>query len=125
MGLAFAWSTRGFSAILTLTSTWQGAPMLADAGRNHTDDPSAISTAAGKDIAVPAEDGRRLAASLFVPLGGAAATAPLTIIAGGTGITRRYYARFAAYLADRGRPTLTFDYRDTGGSRSGPLSASK
>jgi predicted alpha/beta hydrolase len=99
--------------------------MLADAGRNHTGDPSAISTAAGKDVAVLAEDGRLLAASLFVPVGGAAATAPLTIVAGGTGIARRYYARFAAYLADRGRPTLAFDYRDTGGSRSGPLSASK
>ena len=99
--------------------------MLADAGRNHTGDGSAISTAAGEDVAIPAEDGRLLAASLFAPVGGAAATSPLTVIAGGTGIARRYYARFAAYLAERGRLALTFDYRDTGGSRSGPLKGSK
>ena len=43
------------------------------------------------------------------------------VIAGGAGIPRRYYARFAAYLAERGRPVLTFDYRDIGGSRRGSL----
>src|SRR5690606_19401095 len=71
------------------------------------------------------EDGRQLAASLFAPSGGVGATAPLTIIAGGTGIPRRYYARFAAWLAARGRLVLTFDYRDTGGSRTGSLKGSQ
>src|SRR5262249_53384692 len=65
------------------------------------------------------EDGRLLAATLFTPSGGADAAAPLTVVAGGVAIARRYFARFAAYLAERGRPTLIFDYRDIGGSRPG------
>jgi predicted alpha/beta hydrolase len=79
----------------------------------------------GEDIRIPAEDGRPLAATLFAPPGGASAAAPLTVIAGGTGIPRQYYARFAAWLAGRGRLALTFDYRDMGGSRSGPLKGSQ
>jgi predicted alpha/beta hydrolase len=78
----------------------------------------------GDDIRIPAEDGRLLAATLFAPPGGASPAAPLTVIAGGTGIPRRYYTRFAAWLAERGRPALTFDYRDMGGSRAGPLKGS-
>lgn len=81
--------------------------------------------AAGEGLRIAAEDGRLLAATLFLPPAGAPATAPLTIIAGGTGIPRRYYARFAAWLAERGRPTLTFDYRDTGGSHTGTIKGSK
>ena len=53
------------------------------------------------------------------------ALAPITIIAAGAGIRRRYYARFAGFLAERGRPVLTFDYRDIGGSRTGSLKGSK
>jgi predicted alpha/beta hydrolase len=85
--------------------------------------------AAGEELSIPAADGRPLAATLFMPPGGApggaVAAAPLTVIAGGTGIPRRYYARFAAWLAERGRPVLTFDYRDSGGSRTGPIQGSK
>jgi predicted alpha/beta hydrolase len=33
----------------------------------------------------------------------------------------RFYARFATYLAENGRPTVTFDYRGIGESRRGPL----
>ena len=51
---------------------------------------------AGEDLLIAAEDGRLLAASLFLPPAAASATAPLTVIGGGTGIARRYYARFAA-----------------------------
>jgi predicted alpha/beta hydrolase len=79
----------------------------------------------GEDIRILAEDGRLLAATLLVPPESASPTAPLTVIAGGTGIPRRYYAKLAAWLAEGGRPTLTFDYRDTGGSRFGPLRASR
>ena len=84
--------------------------------------------AAGEDIRIATGDGRQLAATLFAPsgaVGGASPEAPVTIVAGGTGIPRRYYAKFAAWLAERGRPVLTFDYRDTGGSRSGSLKGSQ
>jgi predicted alpha/beta hydrolase len=81
------------------------------------------SAATGADLRIPAEDGRLLAATLFAPPGGAHPASPLTIIAGGTGIPRHYYARFAAWLAERGRLALIFDYRDMGGSRSGPLAS--
>jgi predicted alpha/beta hydrolase len=85
----------------------------------------AASDAAGVDIRIAAEDGRLLAATLFTPPAGSSPTAPLTVIAGGTGIPRRYYAKFAAWLAESGRLGVTFDYRDTGGSRSGSLKGSK
>jgi len=78
--------------------------------------------ASGREVQVPAEDGRLLAATLFEPRSGEQPTP--TVIAGGAGIARRYYARFGAYLAERGRLALTFDYRDIGGSRSGPLKGS-
>jgi predicted alpha/beta hydrolase len=81
--------------------------------------------AAGEDIRVAAEDGRLLAATLFTPPSGAGPAAPLTVIGGGTGIPRRFYARFAAWLAARGRLALTFDYRDTGDSRTGSLTGSR
>jgi predicted alpha/beta hydrolase len=81
--------------------------------------------ASGREVYVPAEDGRALAATLFEPRSSDLAEAVPTVVAGGTGIARRYYGRFAAYLAERGRVALTFDYRDTGGSRSGPLRGSE
>ncbi|HEX6002215.1 MAG TPA: alpha/beta fold hydrolase [Hyphomicrobiaceae bacterium] len=88
--------------------------MLDDARRPS---PAPGSVGLGEKIRIPAEDGRPLAASIFLPPGSAPGNAPLTVIAGGTGIARRYYARIAAYLAENGRPTVTFDYRETGGSR--------
>jgi predicted alpha/beta hydrolase len=97
--------------------------MLADAGPSP--DRTTRTGAPGTDLTIPADDGRPLAATLFMPPTGPAPTAPLTIIAGGTGIPRRYYARFAAWLAEQGRPAVVFDYRDTGGSRSGPLRGSQ
>jgi predicted alpha/beta hydrolase len=79
----------------------------------------------GREVAIPAADGRPLAATLFEPPSPAGEQGVPTVIAGGTGIARRYYARFAAYLAERGRLALTFDYRDMGGSRSGSLRGSQ
>lgn len=76
-----------------------------------------------RELTIPAEDGFALAATLFEPAV-AAATAPLVVIAPGTAILRRFYARFATYLAERGHPVLTFDYREIGGSRRGDLQGS-
>jgi predicted alpha/beta hydrolase len=98
---------------------------MLDAERSLRASAAATGPAAAEDIRIAAEDGRVLAATLFAPPGGASPTAPLTVVAGGTGIARRYYARFAAWLAERGRLVLTFDYRDSGGSRAGSLRGSK
>ncbi|NJO24398.1 MAG: alpha/beta hydrolase [Sphingomonadales bacterium] len=76
-----------------------------------------------RDVKVPADDARPLAATLYELSAGG--EGPITAIAAGAGIQRRYYGRFAAYLAGHGRPTLTFDYRDIGGSRAGSLKDSK
>jgi predicted alpha/beta hydrolase len=72
-------------------------------------------------LAIPADDGYSLAATLFAASSSAAANAPITIIACATGVPRSFYARFAAYLAEHGGPALTFDYRGIGGSLQGPV----
>ncbi|MFO0668869.1 MAG: alpha/beta fold hydrolase [Polyangiaceae bacterium] len=59
-----------------------------------------------------ARDGFPLASSTF---GGPAPRR--VIIAPATGVPRTYYERFAAWLAERGWPALTFDYRGIGDSR--------
>lgn len=41
-----------------------------------------------------------------------------------TGVPQSYYAKYAAYLAERGFTVLTFDYRGIGRSRNGDLRAS-
>jgi predicted alpha/beta hydrolase len=97
---------------------------MLDTERSRPERAAPEAHAAGEELRIATEDGRLLAATLLLPPEGAPATAPLTIVAGGTGIPRRYYAKFAAWLAERGRPTLTFDYRDTGGSRPGSITGS-
>lgn len=77
-----------------------------------------------REITVSAEDGRALAATVFEPAAGAAAVSPLIVIAPAAAVLRRYYGRFAGYLAERGHTVVTFDYRDIGGSRHGPLKGS-
>jgi len=72
----------------------------------------------GRDLELIAADGFRLAASLFIP------TRPNGIavqINSASTTPRRYYAHFAAYLAERGFVVLTYDYRGVGGS--GPVPA--
>jgi predicted alpha/beta hydrolase len=71
-------------------------------------------------LAIPADDGYALAATLFASPAALPDT-PITIIAGATGVPRSFYARFAAYLAEHGGPALTFDYRGIGGSLHGPV----
>lgn len=63
--------------------------------------------------AIEAADGVPLAGSLFAP-DGPAHTALL--VNSGTGIPRRFYARFARHAAARGFAVLTYDYRGIGGS---------
>lgn len=69
---------------------------------------------AESDITIHAHDGYPLAATLRRPLSQARAS---VLIASATAVQRGYYAKFAAYLAERGFATLTFDYRGVGGSR--------
>ena len=71
-------------------------------------------------LVVPAADGFPLAATLWLPDTGVA-PARVVIVNAGAGIPARYYDRFAAWLADRGLPTLTYDYRGIGRSRPARL----
>jgi predicted alpha/beta hydrolase len=73
---------------------------------------------AARDICIRAADGYRLAGTLFEPK---QASGSLTIVAPAVGISSGYYRKFASYLAERGRPSLVFDYRGMGASRHGPL----
>lgn len=65
------------------------------------------------EIALTAADGYRLGARTF----GCGERALLVMPA--TGVPQSYYAKFAAYLAERGFSVLTFDYRGIGRSLSG------
>jgi len=93
---------------MDLAAALEGAPAPAD----------------GRELTVPAADGTALAATLLEPPGRAPADAPLVVIAAAAAVRRRFYARFATYLAGRGHPVLTFDYRGIGGSRTGSLAGS-
>jgi predicted alpha/beta hydrolase len=46
---------------------------------------------------------------------------PVVIVNSATSVRCHYYARFAAYLFDRGCDVVTYDYRGIGESRRGPL----
>lgn len=70
-------------------------------------------TTAGRDVAVDTLDGVSLDGTLFEPEGAADVA---LLVAPGTGIPRRFYARFAAYAAAHGFAVLTLDYRGVGGS---------
>ncbi|CAG0961346.1 hypothetical protein BURK1_00736 [Burkholderiales bacterium] len=66
-------------------------------------------------LVIPATDGYPLAATLWHPDTGASPARYVAVNAG-AGIPARYYDRFADWLADRGLPTLTYDYRGIGAS---------
>jgi predicted alpha/beta hydrolase len=66
------------------------------------------------DITVPAADGYKLGATLFLPRGTRRRAA---LISSATAVPRKIYRGFAGYLARRGFAVLTFDYRGIGGSR--------
>jgi predicted alpha/beta hydrolase len=66
------------------------------------------------DITVPAADGYKLGATLFLPRGTRRRAA---LISSATAVPRKIYRGFAGYLARRGFAVLTYDYRGIGGSR--------
>lgn len=66
-------------------------------------------------LVVPAADGYPIAATLWAA-GSADPPARYVVVNAGAGIPARYYNRFASWLADRGLPTLTYDYRGIGAS---------
>jgi predicted alpha/beta hydrolase len=70
------------------------------------------------DLILHADDGRGLAARLHAPVGEARAS---VVIHGATATPRRYYDRFARWLAEHGYRVLTYDYRGVGGSRRASL----
>ncbi|MDX2204232.1 MAG: alpha/beta fold hydrolase [Hyphomicrobiaceae bacterium] len=80
--------------------------------------------AEGEPRTIAATDGVPLAARLHLPGPDAPARAPLVVIAGGAAIPARVYRHFAAHVARRGSPAVTFDVRDIGGSRTGPAARS-
>ena len=63
-------------------------------------------------VSIPCADGRKLAGSLFA----AARPRGAVLVAAGLGIPRRFYAAYAADLAQRGFTALSFDYRGCGES---------
>ena len=67
------------------------------------------------EITLTAKDGYRLGATLFQGGGD-----PLLVLPA-TGVPQAYYAKFAAYLAERGATVLTFDYRGIGRSLHGDI----
>ena len=72
-------------------------------------------------VTIHAADATPLSASLFRPeiVDGRA-----VLVAGALGVTQRYYAPFAAWLAARGHMVMTFDLRGMGASRQAKHSRS-
>lgn len=66
------------------------------------------------DITLPAADGYKLGATLFLPRG---AKSHAVLINSATAVPRKIYRGFAGYLAHRGCAVLTYDYRGIGNSR--------
>ena len=66
------------------------------------------------DITIPASDGYKLGATLFLPRG---AKRHAVLISSATAVPRKIYRGFAGYLARRGCAVLTYDYRGIGSSR--------
>ena len=66
-------------------------------------------------IEILTSDGVRLSATLFHP---ANDNRRAVAIQAATGTPQEYYAKFAAYLAERGFTVLTYDYRGIGRSRA-------
>jgi predicted alpha/beta hydrolase len=77
---------------------------------------------AGKSCShfVLADDGYKLAATSF-QIPDQSSVQRVAVINAGAGIPAGYYHKFAAWLAGRGVPTTTYDYRGVGKSRFGPL----
>jgi predicted alpha/beta hydrolase len=72
------------------------------------------------DFKIRADDGLELAATLHEPIA-PQPQRPVAVIASATAVPRRYYAKFADFLAEQGHPTVTFDYRGIGQSKPASL----
>jgi predicted alpha/beta hydrolase len=72
-------------------------------------------------LSIPARDGYPLAATLYEPDSALPAAPAAVLIASATAVPQVFYSRFARFLASRGIPALTFDYRGIGRSRPGTL----
>ena len=85
--------------------------------RSRTLDETSLTVATGPGVPFPirARDGYALSGTLFPHEG--AEVGGVVLVSSATGARQRYYSRFAAYLARRGLPTVTYDYRGIGGSR--------
>lgn len=68
------------------------------------------------EFRLPATDGFELGASRYQRTDGRA-DQPAVLIAPATGVRRRYYDKYARFLAESGFDVLTFDYRGIGDSR--------
>jgi predicted alpha/beta hydrolase len=72
-------------------------------------------TSPERTLSIPALDGYRLAATLFLPT--TADNGAVVQINGATGVRREYYRDYARYLAGRGFHVVTYNYRGIGDSR--------
>jgi predicted alpha/beta hydrolase len=68
------------------------------------------------EFKLPATDGFELAASLYQPAD-IEPNGPVVLITSATGVKRRYYDKYARFLAENGFTTVTFEYRGIGESR--------
>jgi predicted alpha/beta hydrolase len=74
------------------------------------------------DETLSATDGYPLAATCFEPPGIRRPSSPtVVVVMSASGVRRRHYRRFAAYLAERGIVAVSFDYRGIGDSTKGPV----
>lgn len=67
-------------------------------------------------LKITARDGVPLGVTLYEPESPAAAD-HIVVVSSATGVKRRFYDRFARFLADSGFLVVTFDYRGIGDSR--------
>jgi predicted alpha/beta hydrolase len=74
---------------------------------------SATASSGSRRARVRAPDGIGIAVDVFEGAGDSA-----VVVAGATGVPRRFYAPFARHLAGAGHTVVTFDYRGIGGSAS-------
>lgn len=83
-----------------------------------------MTDAATQDIRIPADDGYGIGGTLTTAGSGERRVdGPkiVVVIGSAAAVPRSYYARFARFIAQRGVPVLTFDYRGIGGSRPAML----
>ncbi len=74
----------------------------------------------GLAVTLVAADGYSLCGNWFLP-SDICERFPVVVIACGAGIPAQYYSRMAQFLANKGMPVLSFDYRGIGASRRGSM----